>query len=108
MCVLLSFVGQVIASPSDLPCESEDIYQLAALDSATIQISPSETNDCCNIDCCELGCSCIASLCSPILYLDLEVKKIKLPYFAGFRFSDQQQPPNLIARQLYRPPIFTS
>jgi hypothetical protein len=113
--LLVAFVGQAMAY--SLMTSFDSISQLQT----SIQLQSSITehdehssaesaaeDDCCNVECCESECICPENACASMVYLDSDLFVSELAFISESLNLLSTQATLVIARSLYRPPIFTS
>ena len=108
--LLVAFVGQTMAyslmASYDSISELQTSTQLQS--SSTAHNESSSENDCCDVECCESECICPANACASMVYLDSNLPISDLAVISEPLNLLSTQATVVIARSLYRPPIFTS
>jgi len=123
MVMLVTFIGQAMASNIFLFCETaiephspiENTELVELIDSNLIDSSliragklVDNTKDCCDIECCDIDCLCIANACSSVVYLNNERAEPNSLILSEAAYLQQFEQTNSISTLPYRPPIFTS
>jgi hypothetical protein len=113
--LLVAFVGQTMAyslmASHDSISELQTSTQLQSSSTEHDEHSPAESsseNDCCDVECCESECICPANACASMVYLDSNLPISDLAVISEPLNLLSTQATLVIARSLYRPPIFTS
>lgn len=111
--LLVAFVGQTMAyslmasfdSISELQTSTQ--FQSSSTEHDLSEESASE-DDCCDVECCESECICPANGCASMVYLHSSLPISDIAVISESLNLLSTQAVLVIARSLYRPPIFTS
>ena len=113
--ILVAFVGQITAyslmASFDSISELQTSTQLQSSSTEHNEYSSAENtseDDCCDVECCESECICPANACASMVYLDSNLPLSNLAVIGESLNLLSTQAALVIARSLYRPPIFTS
>lgn len=105
--MLVTFIGQAMATNTLLPCDSSAnpqwLNQSQHYSSEALALKGE--NQCCDIECCNADCICLSNGCVSFSYLTIDLHTIKPLALYGTLYRYETEQPNSITTTTYRPPI---